>query len=115
MNVVSGKYKEEDLIKYKDITKVYPILKFEQQATKKMKLRYNNPYDEDKIIIVESTDEDILYVRTKEIKIEQKASEFIRLIFNMPRTIGVYTPKVVVTNKANGEIEEILMFQCQVI
>ena len=113
--MIKKKINNEDLLKYEEITKDYDPLRFVPKAQIKKKIRYMNPDDVDKVFEIESTDDDIVNVRNKELNIESKASEFIRLIFNMPRTIGVYTPKVVVTNKANGEIEEILMFQCQVI
>ena len=101
-------------LKYEDITKDFELLKFRQEASKKMKIRYNNPDDEDKTFIIESTD-DIIFVRNKELNIEQKSSEYIRITFNMPKTLGTYTASVIVKNKKTGEIEEILRFHMQVV
>ena len=107
------KLNSEELLKYEDITKDFELLKFKQEASKKMKIRYNNPDDENKSLIVESSD-DIIYVRNRELNIESKTSEYIRLTFNMPKTLGNYTACIFVKNKDNGEIEEILRFHMQV-
>ena len=107
------KLSPEDALKYEDITKDFDLLRFQQEASKKMKIRYNNPDDDQKTMIIESSD-DIIQVRTKEINIEPKTSEFIRLTFNMPKTMGNYTACVIVKNKDNDEIEEILRFHMQV-
>ncbi len=110
----SQKFNENDLLKYKEITKEFDLLKFEKNISKKMKIRYNNPDDNDKNLIVESLD-DVIFVRNKEMFIEQKSSEFIRLTFNIPNTLGTYTAHVIVKDKYNGEIEEILKFKIRVV
>ena len=96
-----------------EITKDFPLLKFKPEMTKKMKVRYNNPDDFNKNFIIESTD-DIINIRNKEISIESKSSEFIRLTFVMPKTFGNYTASVIVKNKDINQIEEILRFHMQV-
>ena len=103
------KLTNEELLKYENITKDYPPLKLKPETSKKMKFRYNNPDDEDKHIIVESNDE-IIEVRSKEVIIEQKNGKFIKLTFHAPKTLANYKPIVVIRNKRNGEIEEILRF-----
>ena len=105
--------KEELLLKNEKITKDYNTIKFKPETSKKMKFRYNNPDDEDKTILVESLD-DIIEIRSKEVKIEQKNGKFIKLTFNIPKTPGNYKPVVIVTNQRNGEIEEILRFNIYV-
>ena len=107
------KLNPDESLKYEDITKDFDLLRFKQEQSKKMKIRYNNPDDEQKTMIIESSD-DIIQVRTTELNIEAKTSEFIRLCFNMPKTLGNYTSCVYVRNKDNGEIEEILRFHMQV-
>ena len=105
---------DQNVLKYEDITKDFELLKFKQEASKKMKIRYNNPDDVDKSFIVESTDS-LIFVRNKEMNIEQKSSEYIRLTFNMPKTLGTYTASVIVRNKNTREIEEILRFHMEVV
>ena len=114
MNIKEKKYNEEILSKYEDITKDFDLIKIQQGMSVKKKVRYNNPDDEDKNFIVDSTD-DIIVVRTKELRIESKSSEYIRLVFNMPKTLGTYSASVVVTNKDNNKIEEILRFHILVV
>ena len=112
--MIVKKIKKEDLLKYEDRTKDFEILNFKPKETKKKKIRYNNPDDSDKIFEIESTDNEIVNVRNKELKIESKAGEFIRLIFNAPETLGTYTVSIIVTNKAIKEVEEVLRFHIQV-
>ena len=104
----------EDLAKYEDITKDYNNLKFKSNTQKKMKIRYNNPDDIDKVLEIESTDEDTIFVRVKELNIESKSGEFIRLTFNIPSTKCNYSPCVIVKNKTSKQIEEILRFNITV-
>ena len=108
------KLNKKELLKYENITKDFDELTFERDSSKKLKIRYNNPDDEDKYFIIESLD-DIIFVRNKEMKIEEKSSEYIRLTFNIPKTLGIYTSNVIVKNKITGEIEEILRCHMQVI
>ena len=108
------KLNPNDLLKYENITKDYNNINIKKETSKKMKLRYNNPDDENKNLVIESLD-DIIFVRNRELFIPQKASEFIRLTFNIPKTLGIYTSNVIIWNKNNGEIEEILRFHIQVI
>ena len=105
--------KNNELLKYENITKDFDMLTFQRNISKKMKIRYNNPEDIDKNLVVESSD-DIIYVRNRDMFIEQKTSEYIRLIFNIPNTIGIYTSTVTVKDKNSGEIEEILRFHIKV-
>ena len=108
------KLSPKELLTYENITKDFDLIKFEKETTKKMKIRYNNPDDEEKKIIVESLD-DIISVRSRDLNIEQKSSQYIKLTFNIPKTLGIYTSNVIVKNLNKGEIEEILRFHIQVI
>ena len=108
------KIKNEDLLKYEDCTRDYEILKFAPQAQKKIKLRYNNPDEIDKDFEIESTANDIINVRSKELHVDSKAGEFIRLTVCAPNTLGKYIVSIVVKNKANKKVEEVLRFQIQV-
>ena len=108
------KLKNEDLLKYEENTRDYGILKFAPQIQKKIKIRYNNPDEIDKDFEISSTSNDIIYVRKKELHIESKAGEFIRLTINAPKTIGKYIVSIVIKNKANNTVEEVLRFHIQV-
>ena len=108
------KLSPKELLTYQDITKDFDLIKFEKGTIIKKKIRYNNPDDEDKNFVVESLD-DIITIRSKEMYIEQKSSEYIKLTFNIPNTLGRYTSSVIVKNKDKGEIEEILRFNIQVV
>ena len=112
--MIKKKINNEDLLKYEEITKDYDPLRFAPKAQIKKKIRYMNPDDVDKVFEIESTDDDIVNVRNKELNIESKASEFIRLLFNAPETLGSYKVCVIVKNKANKEVEEVLRFHIQV-
>ena len=108
--------KPEELKKYKDITKDFDDLKLKRNTSKKMKIRYNNPDDEDKKFIIESTDA-ILFIRTKELNVQSKTSGYIRFIINTPGTIGTYTPYIIVKKigiDGVGEVEEVLKFSIEV-
>ena len=105
--------KNDDLLKYENITKDFDMLTFTRGESKKMKIRYNNPEDIDKNLVVESSD-NIITVRNRDMFIEQKTSDYIRLIFNIPNTLGIYTSNVTVKDKNSGEIEEILRFHIKV-
>ena len=107
------KLSPKELLTYENITKDFD-LKLDKETTRKKKIRYNNPDDEDKNFVVESLD-DIITIRSKEMYIEQKSSEYIKLTFNIPNTLGRYTSSVIVKNKDKGEIEEILRFNILVV
>ena len=112
--MIKKKIRNEDLSKYEEITKDFGVLKLKPNEQKKMKIRYNNPDDFDKTFEIESTDDETVNVRNKEINIESKTGEFIRLLFNAPQTFGTYTVCIVVKNKNNQEVEEVLRFQIEV-
>ena len=104
---------DEILENNEDIIKDYQ-LKLLINMKKKMKIKYNNPDDVDKVLAITSTDDDILEVRTKELKVEYKDMNFIRLTFNSPSTKCIYKPCVIIKNKANDQIEEILRFRIEI-
>ena len=112
--MIKKKVNNEELLKYEDITKDFGVLNFKPNEQQKKKIRYNNPDDEDKVFEIESTDDDTINVRNKELSIESKNGEFIRLLFNAPKTLGTHTVSVIVKNKKNKEVEEVLRFQIQV-
>ena len=105
--------KNDDLLKYENITKDFDMLTLSRGEPKKMKIRYNNPEDIDKHLVVESSD-DIISVKDRDMILEQKTSEYIRLTFHTPNTLGIYTSSVTVKDKNSGEIEEILRFHIKV-
>ena len=102
----------EELLQYEDITKDFD-LKYRRNISKKMKIRYNNPDDEDKTFIIDSTDP-IITIRTKQLTVKSKTGEYIRFVFNIPSTVGVYTPNILVKNVENNEVEEVLRFNIEV-
>ena len=104
------KTKKEDLSKYDKITRDYDPLKIAPNTEKKIKLRYNNPDEMDKDFEIESTANDIIFVRSKELHVDSKAGEFIRLTIVAPKTLGKYTVSIIVKNKANQKVEEVLKF-----
>ena len=112
--LVKKKMTKDQLLELEDITKEFDKLIMRKQTKKKMKIRYNNPEDEDKYILVESLD-DIIEVKKEEIHIEEKTGEYIKLMFNIPKTEGTYKAHVLVKNKKDGKIEEVLKFNIQVV
>jgi hypothetical protein len=68
----------------------------------------------DKVFEIQSTDDDVLQVRTPELKVPYKEMNFIRLTFESPNTKCIYRPSVIIRNKANKKIEEILRFKIEV-
>ena len=54
-------------------------------------------------------------MRSKELRIESKRGNFIRLTLNIPSTICKYTVSIIVKNKDKNEVEEVLRFNIQVV
>ena len=113
--MIKKKANKTELLKYEEITKEYAQIIMEKETSKKMKIIYNNPDDYNKTLEIESTDDDMVEVRTKVIHLKSKFSDYIRLTFNMPKTVANYNVSVIVKNKTNNEIEEILKFPIQVV
>ena len=111
--MIKKKISQEELDKNVEITKDYE-LRLKLNTKKKMKIKYNNPDDIDKVFEIQSTDDEILHVRTPELKIPYKEMNFIRLTFESPNTKCIYKPSIIIRNKANKNIEEILRFKIEV-
>ena len=113
--MIVPKIRNEDLLKYQDITKHFDDLIFKRNTSKKIKIIYNNPDDFDKNFEIISTDNDTVFVRSKELRIESKRGNFIRLTLNIPSTICKYPVSIIVKNKDKNEVEEVLRFNIQVV
>lgn len=97
-----------------NITKHYDLIRFHKNQEKRQKIIYNNPDDFDKNLLVESND-NMIYIRTKEVKIPSKTGQYIRFIIYAPKTKGFYSPNIIVKNARTREVEEVLQFNIEVV
>ena len=95
---------------YKNITHEYQISVKSNQILKK-KIKYNNPDDYDKIINI-YTNEPYITIKENSFSLEYKSSKYIRLKFQMPKSLGTYIAYIYIENKlpSKSEIEEVLKF-----
>jgi hypothetical protein len=105
----------KDYKNYDHITKYYERTQVEKEMNKKWKIKYLNPDDENKELDLKTSDDTLIQLKKKVLKIKEKEFDYIRFIFKAPKTEAIYKPNITIINKYTNEIEEILSFEFEVV
>lgn len=97
------------------ITNDYNI-EIENRKTMNKKIKYNNPENIKKNLLISSTIPHVLYIKNENIQLDYKSSKYIKISISSPSTIGMYIVYIVIQKENNKgyEIEEILKFHIKV-
>lgn len=104
-----------DFTAYMHITNDYNI-EIENRKTMNKKIKYNNPENIKKNLLISSTIPHVLYIKNENIQLDYKSSKYIKISISSPSTIGMYIVYIVIQKENNKgyEIEEILKFHIKV-
>lgn len=104
-----------DFTTYMHITNDYNI-EIENRKTMNKKIKYNNPENIKKNLLISSTIPHVLYIKNENIQLDYKSSKYIKISISSPSTIGMYIVYIVIQKENNKgyEIEEILKFHIKV-
>ena len=113
MSVVKSNPKDDR--NYEHITKSYPPVQIKKGVKKKWKIKYINPDDDNKELDIKTSDETLILLKRKVLKIKEKEFDYIRFVFKAPITEAIYRPSISIINRYTNEIEEILQFEFEVV